>query len=89
MRTIYKYPVRTVNSFTVPMPIGAQILAVQLQVGVPQMWAQVDDEEALEDRHFVVRGTGHPFDGREGRYVGTYQSPTGAFVFHLFEGLVD
>ncbi len=76
---ILKYPVES----SIAMPAAAQILAVQVQDGVPKLWAIVPVGEPLVHRKFVVRGTGTTFEGDEGTYIGTWQA--GEFVWHLFE----
>jgi hypothetical protein len=54
-KVIYKYEVDTI----VVMPIGAEILTVQLQNGKPWIWALVDKNNQLEERNFDIRGTGY------------------------------
>ncbi len=88
MRTIYKYPVSVDDEFTVEMHRDAEILCVQTQRGVPQMWAVVYTERPLETRTFRLVGTGHPFDrpiGKAELYRGTFKVMDDALVFHLFE----
>lgn len=69
------------------MPVGARILHVQMQMGVPVLWALVDPRAPREIRRFINEGTGQTFDGSGLDYVGTWQEENsdGAFVFHLFE----
>lgn len=84
---IYKYPVTIDDVFDVEMPRGAQVLSVDVQGGRPQMWARVDPSAPVEQRRFQLRGTGHPLNGNEGRFVGTFQMHGGSLVFHLFESI--
>jgi hypothetical protein len=94
MRAVYKYAAPLIDAFHVEMPVGAEVLCVQMQGGAPQIWAMVDPGPGwpVEYRWFRWRGTGHPADG-VGRYVGTVQVLSTAFerpssiplVFHLFE----
>ncbi len=84
MQTIYKYPVPVQDEFVVDMPIGAEVLAVQIQGGEAQMWALVETDRPMSKRTFYVRGTGNDYSKQlKGAYVGTFQ--TGRFVWHLFE----
>jgi hypothetical protein len=86
VRTIHKYTVETEDSFTLDMPQGAEVLCVQLQHGVPQIWALVEDDAPRQTRSFAVRGTGHDCGGLSaGQYIGTYQLVEGSFVGHVFE----
>lgn len=84
-KTIYKYPFRVDDTFRLALPAGAQVLTVQTQYNEPCLWAEVDLEKPIETRTFEVRGTGHPMDGTEGRYINTFQLHNGALVFHVFE----
>jgi hypothetical protein len=85
VRTIWKFEIPVADSFGVGMPMGAEVLCVQVQRGFPHIWAIVDDQEVRSVvRMFCVRGTGHEL-GEVGKYVGTFQVHGGELVFHLFE----
>lgn len=72
----------------VNMPVGAQVLTVQMQHDKPRLWALVDPEAPRADRRFQVVGTGHKFNPKpSAHYLGTFQMQSGAFVFHVFEVL--
>ena len=86
MATIYKYPLEPGRT-EIPMPLGAQVLTVQMQNGTPCLWAKVGQEPRPAGlRIFDVYGTGHtmPDDPRL-IYVGTFQMDGGALVWHVFE----
>lgn len=92
MQTIWKFPVHIRNSFDLDMPVGAEVLTVQTQligdvaqIAYPQIWAIVDPDLPNEVRSFRLRGTGQPFDGTEGKYIGTFQALNGQLIWHLFE----
>lgn len=87
MKTIWKFPFTPQANITIIMPARAQIIAVDVQHEQPCIWAIVEPRNPSAARHFVLRGTGHPFDGREGEYVGTFQMHNGDLVFHLFEAI--
>lgn len=84
MRTIHKYVVG--STATVSMPRGATVLTIQAQRDVPCIWAEVDTTQPLEDRRFIIFGTGHemPADASL-TYLGTFQLDGGALVFHVYE----
>lgn len=82
--TVWKFPIPVNDTVTIPMPIGAEVLSVQLQHDDACVWARVDREMPMEPRRFHWRGTGHPADGL-GRFVGTILVHGGELVFHLFE----
>lgn len=86
---IWKFPLSapTADSVAIMMPVGAEVLCVQVQHGRPCIWARVNPDAVFFARRFCVFGTGHsipPDDGRL-RYVGTFQLEDGQLVFHLFE----
>lgn len=91
-KTIWKFTL-TGPRTVVSMPIGAKILATQVQHEgspkghAPQIWAMCDPAETqFEDRKFVIVGTGHQTDMTVDEYVGTVQMPSG-LVWHVFEDL--
>lgn len=87
MRTIHKFAVPVVDELTVEMPLGAKVLCVALQAGVPCIWALVNDEMPLVPCEFRWRGTGHDCAGLGSeQYVGTIHA-LGPLVFHLFQEL--
>ena len=88
MKTIYKYPVRMLENFTVEAPHGAEFFAVQVQGDEVQMWARVDTKYPLNTYRFGVFGTGHVLSGvgPTAPHIGTFQLSGGALVFHLFGG---
>jgi len=80
MNIVYKYEVKPIML----LPKGAEILTMQMQHGVPTLWALVDPENELEDRLIDIVGTG--WDVKENtKYVCTYMD--GPFVWHAFERL--
>lgn len=81
---IFKYHIEVVDRQTIAMPQGARILCVQIQTGMPCLWAMVDDEAPLAARDIHIRGTGHDCAGAEAfAYIGTFQMP--GLVFHVFD----
>jgi hypothetical protein len=59
MITIHKYPFLIADQVKIEMPIESQILSVQVQNGMPTIWAKVNTESNKEIRTFWVFGTGH------------------------------
>lgn len=86
MQAIWKFPIDPTTSEKFAMPAGANILCVQVQHGMPCVWALVPDIDAKPTvRTIRTYGTGHPHEAISGRYIGTYQLDGGALVFHVFE----
>lgn len=84
MKRIFKYPVEP-GYFTVKMPRSATVLSAQAQGEQPFMWALADDQDVPTQRQFVTYGTGEPLPDEPGQFVDTFQIPTLALTFHLFE----
>jgi hypothetical protein len=84
MQAIWKFPLLIQDGQAVSMPAGAKVLCVQVQNGVPCLWALVDPTAPKLSRNFFTFGTGHPIDPTGLEFVGTYQIDGGALVFHVF-----
>lgn len=85
MRTIFKYLLKVTNEQMIEMPMGSEILCVQVQHNQPCVWARVIPDAAPVKRLFAVYGTGHPMVTKQAdQYVGTFQLEGGAFVGHVF-----
>ncbi len=82
MKAIYKY---NAGDYSITMPKDAQILDVQMQYDIPQLWALVDTSNEMETREFLIMGTGMEFDDEGSIYIGTFQQFGGDLVWHLFE----
>jgi len=70
------------------MKVGARVLHVEAQNGIPTLWALVDPEADSERRSFSIIGTGHPTNLLAEQYVASLLPLgewNGNFVWHLFE----
>lgn len=88
MNTIYKYPLQIVDRQIVEMPKYARILSIQVQNGVPCIWAQVKPQSEKEKRVIYIVGTGQDLENFISDfcvYRGTFQMHSGTLVFHVFE----
>lgn len=87
MLTVYKYPLLKGSQVCVGLPKGAKILTVQVQNGVPHIWALVNPENPLVERFFRLAGTGCSIEEHKDdlHYVGTFQLFKGRKIYHLFE----
>ena len=81
MKKIYKYELTSQNC-TLKLPKDAEILTVKLQNATPTLWALVDPEAELENRHICIIGTGWEVEDTM-KYITTYID--GYFVWHVFE----
>jgi hypothetical protein len=86
---ILKYPIPTPDSVygggfcIVEMPVGAKVLHVGDQDGELKLWSFVESESEIEERCFLINGTGVRLNLPTGSYVGTVQQ--GRYVWHIFE----
>jgi len=86
MKTIWKFPFETTDMFRVAMPKNSKILDIQVQDGIPCMWALVDTDSIKHNRAFFIHGTGHEVSQVDDKkYIGTYQERGGSLVWHVFE----
>lgn len=84
--TIYKYTMPIMNDFALKLPKGAQVLSCGAQNNTPVMWVRVNTDNPTEERHFILRGTGHPIsEARPLNFIDTVIMFDGKLVFHLFE----
>jgi len=85
---IFKYQLRVDDGPQVfLMPIGARIVPVQDQYGVPCMWALCNPQQKQTERSFYIFGTGHHIPEAGLSYLGTVQQMDGRLVWHVFEDL--
>ena len=93
MKMIYKYPLGTEiyhNMITeIEMPRNAEILSLQMQGGIPIIWAIVNPNKQKRKYVFHVFGTGYEmldYERKHYVYVGTVQqSGLMTLVWHIFE----
>ena len=73
-KTIWKFELETTENQTLKMPIGAEILTVQMHFDKPCLWALVDPKAEREDRFIETFGTAYTvrYDiGVDRKYIGT------------------
>lgn len=84
MKSIWKFPLPSYPC-VIEMPSSAEVLTVQVQDGIPCLWALVEVENDLVRREFRVYGTGGQLPINPGKYIGTFQLLGGGYVGHVFE----
>jgi hypothetical protein len=85
MKKIFKYPLTSAHNQFIELPLGAEILTVAFQQGLLNLWALVDPTMPTGERQFEIRATGEEFEDKSCQYIGTVQSASGMFVWHVFE----
>lgn len=88
-KTIWKFELEVIDRQSIHMPIGAEILTIQIQKEKPCLWALVDSDKNTEKRFIEIFGTGNPIDNNveSRKYISTFQLHGGELVFHAFERL--
>lgn len=86
MQIVYKYPLGYGERTVLSLPIGAELLHLGLQNGVPTLWALVEPG-APEQQTRVLRfaGTGHPIEEQIIGHIGSVIDAELGLVWHLFE----
>ncbi len=79
---IWKYPIGISYLQTVSIPRSHSKLTVQIQDGIPCLWAIVDPNEETYNMELYTFRTGQPLPDDYYEYIATYQ--TEIFVFHVF-----
>ena len=80
---IYKYKLKIEIVQTIKMPANARILSIQAQGNELCLWAEVFAENQLDERTFLIRGTGQAFAKGSDVYLATVQ--VGGFYWHIYE----
>lgn len=76
MYEIWKFPFKTSTEVTIAMPSGAEVLSLQVQGGMPCLWALVEPERPTTPHRFRIYGTGKQMEkAPDGVFIGTYQHP--------------
>ena len=85
---MWKFPLRVTDDIQLvrTMPFGAIPVRFAMQRGIPTLWCLVNERNSMQDRRFVVVGTGRPIpDSYE--YIASCED--GPFVWHAFECFTD
>lgn len=85
MKTIFKYELQIDDEQSIEMPKDAEIISLQVQHGVPCIWAIVDTDKEKESRVFHTYGTGQKFYPKGAQFVGTYLIHQDRLVYHVFD----
>lgn len=80
---IWKWQLKMAQQQDLGMPVGAQLLSLQLQDGNPTLWFLCDPDAPIELRRFAIYGTGQVVPDTPREFLDTFQ--TGATVWHVFE----
>ena len=83
---VLKYELNVVGQFTLTVPKVFQPLTIQLQRGVPCLWALVNLGHGTQEVNFRMVGTGQDIGDKDlinHTYLGTVQEQLG-FVWHYF-----
>lgn len=88
-RAVWKFHLGIADSQLVEMPLGAQLLDVQVLQGQLVLWALVLVDAIKRERRIGIYATGYVHEDIKGQYVTTVQTFGGDLVWHVFdEGFV-
>jgi hypothetical protein len=92
-KVVYKYSLDVKDGLQeILLPIGSEILTIQMQGEILCMWALVNNDPFIkkEKRHIEIFATGQEISyvmGQDWIYRSTFQTRGGSLVFHAFEYL--
>lgn len=81
---IWKFPL-SASGTKIEVPKGAKPLSVQVQHGVPVLYAEVDPAQPMHNRHIGIFATGQELPAARGTFVDTFQLAGGELVFHVYD----
>ncbi len=83
MKSIWKFSLTIQDSQKIKIPAGSKILSIQMQNGIPCIWALVNPDDSKRDKTIRIYSTGRRVESHHGDFIGTFQ--TGPLVFHAFD----
>lgn len=82
---IWKFQLRVTDVQEIEIPHSSKFLSVQLQNGVPMLWALCPTGYTKVKRRIYTFGTGNPISIKDvGKFISTYQLHGGQLVWHVF-----
>lgn len=90
-RVIWKYEAytnRLTMSEDISMPVGAEIVHAEIGLQMTTLWAVVEPFYEVENRTFVIKGTGDVWEEHDGgwlQHIKTQVFPKEGLVLHLLE----
>lgn len=86
-RKIFKYNLPMLKHFTLDLPANGEIIHVETQKDISQMWVLFEDTDATSKRAFSIYGTGDEISN-DCIHRGTFVKCGGVYVWHLFETII-
>lgn len=86
--TVWKFQLQAAPDVQrIQMPAGARLLSAGEQDNTLCIWALVDPEQPMVERHIRIAGTGHPLGAVNPgtAYVGRAEFADGALQVHVFD----
>ncbi len=85
---IWKWTLKVKNYQIIEVPEGSTFIDVQVQSGIPCIWAICDEKASRETRAISMFQTGELIEAENGfelgiRYISTFQK--GDLIFHVFQ----
>ena len=86
IRAVWKFPLEQVPAQVIEIPAGSELLSIEVQNGIPCIYALVDPKEKNKKLIWIdVVGTGDQIVIESGmRFMKTVMLHNGDAVFHIF-----
>lgn len=86
VKKVYKYNLDIKYSYTLELPVDAEILSFDMHAGLISLWALVDPLVDKEIRKFEIYRTGDEISDPDNKsYIDTVQDAEIGDVYHIFE----
>lgn len=72
------------DSYVRKVPVGARVLYVAAQKGVPTVWVEVDPDAYMKEIRFQIFPTGTNAIPEDSGYCGSCMTHEGHFVWHVY-----
>lgn len=82
---IYEYNIPIQPNFSIAMPTGARIIAVQNQQGTGVIYTIADPSAIPVERAFELVASNAEFKLLGKKYIGTFSVTNSSWTYHLFE----
>ena len=83
MKKIFKYELHPLKK-TICTHALVKFISVQVQRGIPCIWAEVNDSNETVEVEFQTIPTGGKVPDMSFNYLGTFQLDGGNLVFHVY-----
>jgi len=84
MKRVFKFELKLATLQDVMMQEGAIVQSIEVQKGVPYVYALVDPSLPKKPVEFFMFGTGHEVPDGPIQFIDSFQLSDGQLVFHVY-----